>query len=152
MRYYCLATALVLLVSATGAPAQTSEQISLMLGHTEIKRLPSPATYLFIADPTIADLTRPNPEAREPISVVVLTAKGFGTTNFIALDENNREVYRAVINVGRSVTVAAAGSVIHSYVCNPNCSPGTGNKEATLSSLPPGSSVTTPVGGGKPGP
>ena len=147
MRYY-VATALIVLLSTSAAKAQPASEINLRATHSEIVRLSRPAVTLIVGDPTIADVTA----IGDPISTVLFTAKNLGTTNFVALDSDHAEVYRAVINVGRSVTVSAAGSVIHSYVCNPNCSPGTGNKEATVSSLPAGSTVTMPVGGGQPGP
>ena len=133
---------LLLLVSLTSAAnAQSSEPINVLVGRTEIVRLSRPGAIVVIGDPTVADITYSR-------DVVFLTGKALGTTNFIALDADNKEILSSVVNVGAEIDVLADGE-IQQYVCNPNCTQGNGSKEKTLSKLPAGSSVTVPVGGGK---
>jgi Flp pilus assembly secretin CpaC len=110
-----LVVAMLLIAWATsGLRAQTFESKRVLVGHSEIVKLSRPATTLIIGDPTVAEVSLPSGD------LVLLTGKGPGTTNVIALGEDNVEVYRSVVEVGREINVIGLGK-IQTYVCNPHC-------------------------------
>jgi hypothetical protein len=140
MKVSALLAAGALIATLASASAAEPATINLFAGYSELIKLHKRGTTLVVGDPTVADAVSAGNE-------VVLTGKAVGSTNFIVLDENDAEIYRALITVGRGVVVLRAHGA-SGYVCTPGgCRHGDGSKE-TLSSLPAGSTVSIPLSGG----
>jgi Flp pilus assembly secretin CpaC len=83
-------------------------------------KVPPGTQTLIIGNPMIADVTL----LREG-SVMVLTGKGFGDTNFIALDGQGNTVLEATVRVvsADNALVVQRGLERQSYTCAPRCQP-----------------------------
>lgn len=106
-----LMAALVLAASAWGAPlapmpvsealaAETganSDKIELASGAGELLRLPRPALSVFVANPDVADVQVPSPNA------IFLLGKKAGTTTLYAVDGNDREILRRNVVVRHNI-------------------------------------------------
>ena len=108
-----IAAALLFIMMGTSAWGQTYETKKVLVGYTEIVKLSRPAITVLIGDPTVADVNLDK-------DLVFLTGKALGTTNVIALDEDNVQIYHAVVDVGRGINVFEPDR-IQTYVCNPKC-------------------------------
>ena len=101
--------------------AARAETINVGIDEARIMHLPQGATTIVIGNPLIADASLQNGD------ILVITGKGFGTTNLIALDHGGR------IILDRNVEVQSARSpdlvVVYrndkrqSYSCAPECAP-----------------------------
>jgi hypothetical protein len=107
-----LAAAFVLAFGASPARAGT-DLIAVTLDQAKIARLPAGATTLIIGNPMIADVTM-----LKNNNSMVITGKGFGQTNLIAIEEKQVRVLPA-----KTVLVLQNGTSRVSYACNPECMP-----------------------------
>ena len=87
---WLLAALLILAVSAT---AHAAETIVVQLDRTTLIKLPPQTATVVISDPLIADL------AIQPGGVAVITGKGYGETNVIALDRDGAVLSEETIEV-----------------------------------------------------
>jgi hypothetical protein len=114
-------------------------------------RLPEKIATIVIGNPLIADATL------QSGGVLVVTGKGYGATNLLALDRSGRVVMEKTIQVlgagtGDIVTVFK-GVERESYSCAPNCerritlgdSPGFFNATLTESGARNGQASTAPA-------
>ncbi len=101
---------------SAGAPGV----LKITLDHAEVARLPVGATTLVVGNPAIADVTMLKGGA-----AMVVTGKGYGETNLIALDAQGNIIDEKQIDVEptRSVLVVQRGNDRVSYWCNPTCMP-----------------------------
>jgi Flp pilus assembly secretin CpaC len=83
-------------------------------------KVPPSSQTLIIGNPMIADVT-----LLKQGSTMVLTGKGFGETNFIALDANGNEVAEFTVRVilSDNALVVQRGLERQSYTCAPRCQP-----------------------------
>jgi pilus assembly protein CpaC len=97
----CLISALfagiIATLVTTGVSAQTRE-IRIGVSTGQLVQLPRPAKNVFIADPNIADLQVPSPQA------VFIYGKRTGTTSFYALDDAGRPMMSATVVVTYNVS------------------------------------------------
>lgn len=144
---------LVLLAVAAvvgAAPAQ-ADTLSINVDQAQIMRLPEKIATIVIGNPLIADATL------QSGGVLVVTGKGYGATNLLALDRSGRVVMEKTIQVlgagtGDIVTVFK-GVERESYSCAPNCerritlgdSPGFFNATLTESGARNGQASTAPA-------
>ncbi len=113
--------AFVLAFVPSPAISQTSNTlIAVTLDQAKIAKLPSGATTLIIGNPMIADVTM-----LKNNNSMVITAKGFGQTNLIAIDAEGSVIEEAQVRVlpAKTVLVLQNGSSRISYACNPECMP-----------------------------
>lgn len=94
--------------------------LSLVLDQATLIKLPERATTIVIGNPLIADA------AIQPGGLIVMTGKGYGTTNLIALDRRGN----ALMEKRVQVRGAEAGNVVvykgvnrETYSCMPMCQP-----------------------------
>src|SRR5690242_11105033 len=80
-------------VAALAGDVRAAQVISVRLDQARIEKLPDRATTLVIGNPLIADVSL------QQGGLMVLTGKGFGTTNLIALDRNGAVISEQVIQV-----------------------------------------------------
>ena len=88
-----LAAAFVLAAGASPARAETS-MIAVILDQAKIARLPQGTATLIVGNPMIADVTM-----LKNNNTMVITGKGFGQTNLIAID-GDRIAHRGAADPG----------------------------------------------------
>jgi Flp pilus assembly secretin CpaC len=109
----------VLLAGFTGlAPAQ-ADTVSIRLDQAHIMQLPDRVATIVIGNPLIADATL------QGGGVLVVTGKGFGATNLVALDRAGRVLLSHTVQVlGAStddMVVVYKGVERETYSCASNC-------------------------------
>jgi hypothetical protein len=114
-----LAVAFVLASGVSPARAQ-ADVIAVTLDQAKITRLPHGATTLIVGNPMIADVTM-----LKNNNTMIITGKGFGQTNLIAIDAAGSLIEEQQIQVlpAKTVLVLQNGSSRISYACNPTCMP-----------------------------
>jgi hypothetical protein len=114
-----LACALMMAAAAT-APAR-AETVTVHVDQARVMRLPERVATIVIGNPLIADATL------QAGGVVVLTGKGFGATNMLALDRAGKVVMDHTVQVQGPATsdlvVVYRGVERESYSCSPECEP-----------------------------
>jgi len=113
-----LLTIMAGLVLAVAATAQ-AETVSVSVDEARIMKLPDSVATIVIGNPLIADATL------QGGGVMVLTGKGFGSTNMLALNRAGKIVMDTTIQViGPSksdLVVVYKGVERESYSCAPEC-------------------------------
>ena len=110
-----VAVAALLLSAQTASSAET---ISLRLDQARISRLPERVSTIVIGNPLIADVSL------QQCGLMVLTGKGYGSTNLIALDRNGDVLSEQSIQVREAndgVVTVYRGPERASYSCTPRC-------------------------------
>jgi hypothetical protein len=99
------------------APAQ-AETVNIVLDQASILKLPEKVATIVIGNPSIAD------GSLQSGSLLVVTGKGFGTTNLIALDQRGNALTEYTLNVlapkEGHVTIYR-GVDRETWSCVPNC-------------------------------
>lgn len=126
-----LLSSVFLLALLGGAPALAEETVAMTrAGKTEvmritidqakIERLPPGTSTLVIGNPMIADVSM----LKGGVGMVV-TGKGYGQTNLIAVDADGGvlEERQLLVEPGHAVLVVQRGDQRASYACNPVCMP-----------------------------
>lgn len=114
--------AFVALATGAAAPviaASAGETISVVVDQARLVRLPDRVATIVVGNPLIADVSL------QPGGMVVVTGKGYGATNVIAMDRSGSVLVDRVIQVegptdDRLVTVYR-GLERESYSCTPIC-------------------------------
>jgi Flp pilus assembly secretin CpaC len=109
-------------LAAPAAPAVPAalgpEAIAVNVDQAKLVRLPSRVATIVVGNPLIADV------ALQTGGVVVVTGKGYGATNFIAMDRSGEVLVDRVIQVegpsDKLVTIYR-GVERESYSCMPIC-------------------------------
>jgi Flp pilus assembly secretin CpaC len=116
---FWLAAAFVLAFGASPARAET-DVIAVTLDQAKIAKLPAGTTALIIGNPMIADVT-----LLKNNNSMIITGKGFGQTNLIAIDAQGSVILERQVRVlpTRTVLILQSGSSRISYACNPDCMP-----------------------------
>jgi putative type II/III system pilus formation protein len=117
-RVCLLAAAAVLASPAAGLAESTADTIAVNVDQAKLVRLPGKVATIVVGNPLIADVTL------QPGGMIVVTGKGYGATNFIALDRAGEILVDRQIQVegpsDRLVTVYR-GIERESYSCMPLC-------------------------------
>jgi hypothetical protein len=109
--------AIVLLAIASPAPA--AEPIVVELDQARIMKLPDRAATIVIGNPLIADISL------QHNGIAVITGKGYGATNIIAVDRVGTVLMEKTIEVtgpSDSIVVVYRGVNRETYSCTPECS------------------------------
>jgi Flp pilus assembly secretin CpaC len=112
-----LAAGLVLFPVA-GLPAAANDMISVNVDQAKLVKFPEKIATIVIGNPLIADVTL------QPGGMVVVTGKGYGATNVIALDRAGAVLMDRVVQVEGptdKVVTIYRGMARESYSCTPNC-------------------------------
>ena len=110
------AAALIAIVAA--APARAADPITVMLDQATITKLPGRVATIVIGNPLIADVSV------QGGGLLVVTGKGYGTTNLIALDRSGAVLTERnieVVGAQDTVVVVYRGVNRESYSCAPDC-------------------------------
>jgi Pilus formation protein N terminal region len=116
-----LALAFIVAFGAAPAGAQTSSEVlAITLDEAKVAKLPEGTSTLVVGNPMIADVTM-----LKTGDAMVLTGKGYGETNLIALDSRGAIIFERQLRVlpSKSVLVLQNGGSRVSYSCNPDCMP-----------------------------
>ena len=102
------------------APAFADPRIDVKVDEAKIIELPEKTATVILGNPIVADVT-----LLKNNNKVVLTGKGFGETNLIALDASGNTLGESVIHVltGFKGLVVQRGGDRESYSCEPRCLP-----------------------------
>ncbi|HEY0224631.1 MAG TPA: pilus assembly protein N-terminal domain-containing protein [Pseudolabrys sp.] len=106
------------LFAATAARADT---LTVNIDSAQTMKLPDKVATIVIGNPLIADATL------QSGGILVVTGKGFGSTNLLALDRAGRVVMDKTVQVlgpaGSGLVVVYKGTARESYSCTPECAP-----------------------------
>lgn len=102
---------------ATWAPAQASQLLTVRLDQARIERLPDRVSTIVIGNPLIADVSL------QQGGLMVVTGKGYGVTNLIALDRSGAVLVEHTIQVQGPTdgVVVYRGMAQETYSCTPRC-------------------------------
>ena len=112
-----LAVAVVAWPSA-GFAAADPDRIEVSVDQAKLVRLPTGIATIVVGNPMIADVTL------QTGGVVVVTGKGYGATNFIAMDRNGQVLVDRQIQVqgpSDQLVTVYRGIERESYSCMPIC-------------------------------
>jgi hypothetical protein len=115
--------AAVLFLIALMAPAAADEPIVVHLDQATIIGLPARAKTIVIGNPLIADISLVHSKDQD---LAVVTGKGYGATNVIAMDGSGVELLKKTIEVtgpSDKTIVVYRGPTRQTYSCTPDCSP-----------------------------
>jgi Pilus formation protein N terminal region len=119
-RYSLLFGVLACAFVAAAAPAQ-ADTVTVNVDQARLLKLPARVTTIVIGNPLIADATL------QSGGILVVTGKGYGATNLLALDREGRVVMSKVVQVlgpaGEDLVVVYKGIARESYSCTPECQP-----------------------------
>jgi hypothetical protein len=111
--------ALILAGSTTMAfPTRAADLVTVFLDQARLVRLPEHVATLVVGNPLIADVTL------QAGGLMVITGKGYGTTNLIALDRSGsvlRELSIEVQGPREDIVIVYRGVERESYSCTPAC-------------------------------
>jgi hypothetical protein len=114
------ATIGLVLAAAMTRPAHAADTLTVAVDQATITKMPDNVTTLVIGNPLIADVTV------QPGGLLIVTGKGYGTTNLIALDRSGAVLTERNIQVlgpQDQIVYVYRGSNRESYSCTPDCEP-----------------------------
>ena len=117
-RRVSLACAAIAVTLILGSAASGAETITVRLDQAKIARLPSGVSTIVVGNPLIADVSL------QQGGLMVITGKGYGVTNLIALDRGGNLLSEQAIQVqgpSDNVVVVYRGVDRESYSCTPRC-------------------------------
>jgi hypothetical protein len=124
-RRFLLPLALALGLGLAGAQtaanaAETAPILSVTVDEAKIARIPEGTATLVIGNPIVADVTM-----LKGSGAMVVTGKGFGQTNLIALDAKGEVLDEKMIRVvpTTATLLVQRGTERESYSCAPQCMP-----------------------------
>lgn len=115
---WALARVALFLAPLVAGPADAADTIKVEVDRAAITRMPPHVATIVIGNPLIADVTV------QPGGLLVITGKGYGTTNMIALDRTGAVLSEHNIEVlgpRGDVVVVYRGVNRESYACAPEC-------------------------------
>jgi len=97
-----------------------ADMLVVTVDQARVVKVPGAARTLVIGNPMIADVT-----LLKQGGTMIVTGKGFGETNLIALDKDGNPVAQSMIQVvsGGNGLVVQRGMDRESYTCAPRCQP-----------------------------
>jgi len=134
-------SALIGAVLLSACPAQAEpDRLQVVLDQAKVLKMPVNAQTVIIGNPIVADVTILKNHS------MVLTGKGFGVTNMIALDSQGNPVAESMIEVSSAkdkVLVLQRGMDRESYSCVPECMPSIAPGDAATFTSGAVSSITS---------
>lgn len=112
------ATALCIAAALASRTAVAADQISVTLDQATVMKMPDKVSTVVVGNPLIADVTV------QSGGILVITGKGYGTTNVVALDQTGKILMDRPVQVRGprdGVIIVYRGADRESYNCSPNC-------------------------------
>jgi Flp pilus assembly secretin CpaC len=96
------------------------DTLTVTVDQARVVKVPAATRTLIIGNPMIADVT-----LLKTGGTMIVTGKGFGQTNMIALDDAGNPVAESIIQVisGDNALIVQLGMQRESYTCAPRCQP-----------------------------
>lgn len=113
---YALAL-LAVLAAASSTPAM-ADTFTVLLDQAKVFKIPERTTTVVVGNPLIADISL------QAGGMIVVTGKGYGITNLIALDTRGNTLLEQFIEVQGSsehIVIVHRGIERESYSCTPKC-------------------------------
>ena len=141
----------LLIAGVFGAAPARADTLSINVDQAQIMHLPEKIATIVIGNPLIADATL------QSGGILVVTGKGYGATNLLALDRSGRVVMEKTVQVlgagTADLVTVYRGVERESYSCAPNCerritlgdAPGYFNATLTESGARNGQASTAPA-------
>jgi poly-gamma-glutamate capsule biosynthesis protein CapA/YwtB (metallophosphatase superfamily) len=112
----------LLATTVVGVVAAQADSLAVAIDSARLLRLPAGVATVVIGNPLIADASL------QRGGVLVITGKGYGTTNLLALDRGGRVVVDKIVRVKGpahhdDLVVVYRGMDRESYSCAPQCEP-----------------------------
>lgn len=106
--------------AALGATPTQADSITVKVDEAQVMKLPERVATIVIGNPLIADATL------QSGGILVVTGKGFGATNLLALDRSGRVVMDKTVQVlgasgSSDLVIVFKGIERESYSCAPDC-------------------------------
>ena len=108
----------IIFAATLGAPAAQADSMTVSVDQALVMKLPERVATIVIGNPLIADA------ALQSGGVLVITGKGYGSTNLLALDRGGRVVLDKTVQVlgaGGDLVVVYKGVDRETYSCAPDC-------------------------------
>ena len=108
----------ILLWPAVGLAAPDPDRIAVYVDQAKLVKLPAKVSTIVVGNPLIADVTL------QSGGIIVVTGKGYGATNFIAMDRNGEVLVDRQIQVegpSDQLVTVYRGVERESYSCMPIC-------------------------------
>ncbi len=101
-------------------PSHANDTIEVVLDQAKVLQLPANTTTIIVGNPVIADITM-----LRRTNQMVLTGKGYGETNMIALDAEGNAIGESTVRVmgANHGLIVQRGMTRETYSCNPRCQP-----------------------------
>jgi hypothetical protein len=113
-----LVFATMLLLPANADAPGDNDTLNVVLDHATLVKLPDRVATVVVGNPMIADVSL------QPAGMVVVTGKGFGTTNLMALDRGGAMLLEKTVVVRASAANTVTlyrGILRETYNCAPKC-------------------------------
>jgi hypothetical protein len=111
----------VIFAATLGATPTQADTLTVNLDQAQVLKLPERIATIVVGNPLIADA------ALQSGGILVITGKGYGTTNLLALDRSGQVVMDKTVQVlgvaGDELVVVYKGIERESYSCAPDCKP-----------------------------
>jgi hypothetical protein len=102
-----------------GATPTQADTLTVSVDQAQVLKLPERIATIVVGNPLIADATL------QSGGILVITGKGYGTTNLLVLDRGGQVVMEKTVQVlgvsGGETVVVYKGTERESYSCAPNC-------------------------------
>ena|SRR5215212_286898 len=104
-------------LAAQGRNSGASDAVIITIDQAQVMKMPDGVSTLVVGNPLIADVSI------QSGGMVVLTGKGYGVTNLVALDRSGAVLEQKTIQVqsARDSVVVYRGVERESYSCTPKC-------------------------------
>jgi hypothetical protein len=106
-------------VASLGATPTKADSVTITVDEARVMKLPDRVATIVIGNPLIADATL------QSGGILVVTGKGFGSTNLLALDRSGKIVIDQTVQVlgpaSSDLVVVYKGIERESYSCAPEC-------------------------------
>jgi len=102
-------------------PAQALDELTITLYKAEVFEMPEGTSTLIVGNPLIADIT-----LLKKGNKILITGKGFGETNVLAIDTEGNVITETrvrVVSSNEHNLIAQRGTERESYSCSPRCLP-----------------------------
>jgi hypothetical protein len=111
----------VVAAGIAGAAPARADPINVHVDQARVVNMPERVATIVIGNPLIADATL------QGGGILVVTGKGYGATNLLALDRNGRVLLDKTVEVSgpgsKDLVVVYKGVDRESYSCTPVCAP-----------------------------
>lgn len=109
----------IIFAATLGVPSAQADSVTVNVDQAQVMKLPERVATVVIGNPLIADA------ALQSGGVLVITGKGYGTTNMLALDRKGSVVMNTTVEVlgasGNNLVVVYKGAERETYSCAPVC-------------------------------